>query len=115
MTAVRAIDQYAHKRQYKMRPLMLNCFLALQLTEDADETIRKQKNRERKRQQEIANKTSNRGKQKRGGHQMKTAAKAVDDAELERDMAGKSVVFRFRCPSIVNLTECRLPSQRERR
>lgn len=84
VTAVRAIDQYAHKRKYKMRPNMLNCFLALQLTEDVDETFRKMKNRERKRQHEIDAKTTNKGKHKRGGHSMKTAAKAVDDAELAR-------------------------------
>ena len=48
VTAVRAIDQYAQKRKYRMRSGMLECLLELRLTEDADEKLRKLKDQQKK-------------------------------------------------------------------
>ena len=48
VTAVRMIDQYAQKRKYRMKAVMLDCLLNLRLTEDADEKLRKLKNQQKK-------------------------------------------------------------------
>jgi hypothetical protein len=47
------LGRYAHKRRYRMHPAMLRCFIALRLTEDADENLRKLKNEQRSKRKEL--------------------------------------------------------------
>jgi len=92
VSAVRSIDQYAYARQYRMQPNMLNCLLALRLTEDADEKLRKEKKRDAQRRQEMVDKNKNRGKNGKNKG-VKNHGKTTTDAELERDMAEGDAVM----------------------